>query len=55
MKKWDRKLNTSKRDQGVKTPKQPRYLGCGCIKKWNLEKEKYDITTKGFTCGGNHN
>jgi hypothetical protein len=33
MKKFDRKLGTSKREQGVVTRKQPRPMKCGCVKR----------------------
>jgi len=33
MKKFNRKLGTSKREQGIVTPKMPRQLECGCIKR----------------------
>jgi hypothetical protein len=28
--KWNRSLGTSKREQGIVTPKQPRKHKCGC-------------------------
>jgi len=39
MKKWNRKLGTSKKEQGIITPKQPRQHKCGCVYK-NLNDGK---------------
>ena len=55
---YNRKLGTSKKEQGIETPKQPRVRNCGCIyefknKKWvarmlcNLHQIVKEIKKKG--------
>lgn len=46
MKKFDRKLGTSKREQGVITPKRPRDYKCGCRRINNNDGKGWVVVYK---------